>query len=260
MILAIDVGNTNITVGLFAIKDRGYSPLFSWRFNTLSSSTADEMAAPIIANMVFHKISVDDIKGGIVSSVVPSLNFPISGMFKKFNIDNYSFVTSETKTGLLYDYPNPQEIGADRIVNGAGVIKLHKVPAIIIDFGTATTFCCINAENKYIGGEIMPGVGISLAGLTQRAAKLSAVQIRKPKNAIGKTTMESVSNGIYWQTVGAIEKIVSLLKTEMLGEPQVIATGGYAGMFKKATDLIDTVDEELTLKGLKVIYEINFPL
>ena len=257
MLIGLDVGNTNITVGVFADGVEYISPLHSWRLTTLHHMTADEMAAPVLAHLGHVGISAGSLQAAIVSSVVPVLERTIREMLERIlAIRNPLFVTHETDSGLAFDYPNPAEVGADRIVNAAAGMVLYGAPLILVDFGTATTFCCISQEGAYLGGEILPGVGISLQALTRRAAKLSSVPIGRPLRAIGKSTGDGMVAGLYYQNVGALEKIVRLLKDEMgTPEPRVVATGGFANLFREGTDCIDVIDADLTLKGLKIIHE-----
>lgn len=256
MLIGIDVGNTNITVGLFRDGNSGTDPDFSWRLNTVANATADEIAAPLISHLLFHGLDPAGIDSAVVSSVVPDLYYVLRRMLEEtFQVQDPLFVDHTTDTGLTFDYPLPEEIGADRIVNAAAAYKLYGGPLIIIDFGTATTFCCVDADGAYLGGQILPGVGISLHALTSRAAKLSSVRIAKPERAIGKSTRQGMSAGIYYQTVGAIEKISSMLIREMGGSPRVLATGGVVNLFSDDLPVISLIDHDLTLKGLKIIHD-----
>lgn len=256
MLIGIDVGNTNITVGLFKDKNGGTTPDFSWRLNTVANATADEIAAPLISHLLFNRLDPGRVDGAVVSSVVPDLYYVLRRMLEDtFRIREPLFIDHTVDTGLTFAYPHPDEIGADRIVNAAAAYHLYGGPLIIIDFGTATTFCCVDGAGAYLGGEILPGVGISLNALTSRAAKLSSIRISKPESAIGKSTREGMSAGIYYQTVGAIEKITGMLLREMAGEPQVLATGGVVNLFSGDLPVISLIDHDLTLKGLKIIHD-----
>jgi len=256
MLIGIDVGNTNITVGLFEEEQKGVDPERSWRLNTVPNATADEIAAPLLAHFLSSGIDPVSVHHAIVSSVVPVLFHPLKTMFRKtFRIENPVFVDCHTDTGLKYGYPNPEEIGADRVVNAAAGIELYGAPLIVIDFGTATTFCCISDQGAYLGGQIMPGVGISLNALTSQAARLSEVRISRPESPIGRTTAQGIAGGIYYQTIGMVEKVVEVLSGTMGGNPTVLATGGFAGFFAEATGVIDVVDRDLTLKGLRYIFD-----
>jgi len=259
LLIGIDAGNTNIVVGIFDEDKTNIEPLYAWRFTTTANATPDELAAPIIAQLLHHNIPSDGMNYAVVSSVVPGLDYPLHKMLQgTFRIQETLFINHETDTGLLYDYPTPSEVGADRIVNAAAGIQLYSTPLIIIDFGTATTFCCISKSGAYMGGQILPGVGISLQALSSRAAKLSSVHIKKPSSPMGRSTETGMEAGIYYQTVGAAEKIISLLSEEIGSKPFVLATGGYAALFKDAVTSIDKVDTDLTLKGLKIIFSRIF--
>ena len=257
MLIGIDAGNTNITVGLFKDKKGDFTPEYSWRFNTMPNSTADEIAVHIISHIIFNKIDPESIKYAIVSSVVPEIDSVLKKMFlKTFFIEEPIFVNHILDTGLKYTYPVPEEIGADRIVNAVAGNVLYGGPLIIIDFGTATTFCCVSDNGEYMGGQILPGVGLSLNALTGKAAKLSAVKIEKPGSPIGKSTEQSIQAGIFYQTIGSIEKITSLLKEGTGAGTKVLATGGLSVLFSDLS-CIDIIDFDLTLKGLKIIHDRN---
>lgn len=255
MLIGIDAGNTNITVGLFPEDTERIEPLFAWRFNTKADETGDELAAPILAHLLYKKIEPTSIRHAIVSSVVPALDFPLRSMLAQtMAVEQPVFVDHNTDSGLSYAYPNPAEIGADRIVNAAAAIVLYGPPLLIIDFGTATTFCCVSADGAYLGGQILPGVGLSLRALTERAAKLPAAPLLHPAAPLANNTQDSISAGIYYQTLGAVEKIIPLLRAEIGGQPTVVATGGYAALFTRQLPVIDVLDTDLTLKGLRLIH------
>jgi len=257
LLIGIAVGNTNITVGIFADAAGELSPLQSWRFTTKQYMTADEMAAPIIAHLMHADFEAAGIHAGIVACVVPSLERSLHLMLEGvFGLTDPLFVDSTVNCGLAYAYPNPAEIGADRIVNAAAGLALYGAPLLIIDFGTATTFCCISRDGKYLGGQILPGVEISLQALTIRAEKLSSVSIVRPRQVIGTSTADGMAAGIYYQTMGALELITRRIKEEMR-EPKlkIVATGGLAGLFSADWPGIDAIDQDLTLKGLKLIHE-----
>jgi type III pantothenate kinase len=256
LLIAIDIGNTNVTAGLFRRRSGEYEPLLNWRFTTLPGATADELAAPLLAHLQHSRVAVEEVSHALVASVVPELDYSVKQMLRSiFGVQHPEFISAATDTGLGYAYPVPSEIGADRIVNAAAGVHLYGAPLIIIDFGTATTFCCISEDRKYLGGQIMPGVGTSLRALTSRAAKLFDVRIRRPESALGQSTSDGLVSGIYYQTIGAVEKALEVLKKEMQGTPRVLATGGLAGLFEEALPGIDEVDMLLTLRGLKIIHD-----
>jgi len=257
LLIGIDVGNTNITVGVFGDDADNTSPLHSWRFTTKQYMTADEVSAPILTHLAHVGIHTGSIYSGIVACVVPALERPIRAMLENtFGIGEPLFIDHTVDCGLEFEYPNPSEIGADRIVNAAAGIALYGKPLLIVDFGTATTFCCISREGKYQGGLILPGVDISLQALTSRAAKLSSISIAAPDGVIGKSTGEGMVSGIYHQTLGALDLITRRIKEETQ-EPdlRIIATGGLANFFSASWPQIDAIDQDLTLKGLKLIHE-----
>jgi len=257
LLIGIDVGNTNITVGIFADTAGELTPLQAWRFTTKQYMTADEMAAPIITHLMHAGYQASSINAGVVACVVPSLERSLHIMLEGvFGLTNPLFVDSSVDCGLQYAYPNPSEIGADRIVNAAAGIALYGTPLLIIDFGTATTFCCISRDGKYLGGQILPGVEISLQALTTHAEKLSSVSIVRPRQVIGKSTADGMAAGIYYQTMGALELITRRIREEMQ-EPdlKIVATGGLAGLFSTDWSGITVIDQDLTLKGLKLIHE-----
>ena len=272
MLIGIDVGNTNITVGIFNEGARGpcehsagkndaamhgFAPLHAWRFTTRQYMTADELSAPILVHLAHTGIQAESIRAGVVACVVPALERSIRAMFANtFGLGDPLFIDHTTDCGLGFEYPRPSEIGADRIVNAAAGLALYGKPLLIVDFGTATTFCCISREGNYLGGQILPGVDISLQALTSRAAKLTSVPIAEPARVIGKSTGEGMVAGIYYQTMGALELIIRRIKEEMR-EPdlRIIATGGLSALFSGASSGIDVIDQDLTLKGLKLIYE-----
>ncbi|SMB86163.1 pantothenate kinase [Desulfonispora thiosulfatigenes DSM 11270] len=256
MLLAFDVGNTNIVLGIF----EGKKLLTDWRIATDKSKTADEYG--IIINNLFnyHKLDVGSITDVIISSVVPPIMTSLEEMaFKYFNV-NPMIVGPGIKTGMPILYENPKEVGADRIVNGIAAYNKYGGPLIIVDFGTATTFCAISAKGEYLGGAITPGVQISAEALYTRTAKLPKVELIAPKNkkTIGKNTVAAMQAGIVYGYCGIVESIVTRMKKEMGSKDvKVIATGGISPVIASESKVIDSVDKLLTLDGLRIIYEQN---
>lgn len=250
MLLAIDVGNTNT---VFAVYN-GEECLELWRCQTTGSRSADEYAA--FLNELFQLANVQwtDIGDVIISSVVPGANFHLTGFCEKY-IKTTPILVDSDMVNIEIDMDQPEEVGADRLVNAAAVIAEYQSPAVVIDFGTATTFDVIDADGRYSGGVIAPGVNLSIEALHQAAAKLPSVSVAKPKNAIGKTTIEAMQSGIYWGYIGMIEGILSKIIEETGVTPFVLATGGLAPLYSESTDMIDGVDDALTLKGLSSIYQ-----
>lgn len=253
MILVFDVGNTNIVLGVY--KD---DELIShWRIATDKNRTSDEYGM-LINNLFNHdQMSRDDIKAIVVSSVVPPLMSTLEHMsLRYFNI-NPLIVGPGVKTGISIKYDNPKEVGADRIVNAMAGLEQYGGPLIIVDFGTATTFCVINKQGEYLGGAIAPGIGISTEALFTKAAKLPRIELIKPKTVISKNTVSSMQAGVIYGFVGQVDEIVSRIKQELGTEAFVVATGGLARLMSEESRTIEKVDPFLTLEGLKLVYHRN---
>jgi len=252
MLLAIDAGNTNIT---FAVCHNGKFAR-TWRCKTDSGRMADEYAVLMSQFFAMADLSFTDITSVIVSSVVPDVNAQLRIFFTQNFKCHPHFVTHEDTNGnLSIGLDKPDEIGADRLVNALAAVHDYQAPAVVIDFGTATTFDVVNDKNTYIGGVIAPGVNLSLNSLHAAAAKLPKVSVKKPQSVIGTGTTHAMQSGIYWGYIGLIEGTLGRITTELGTKPYVIATGGLSGLFSEGTQMIDTVDEDLTLKGLLYIYE-----
>lgn len=254
MLLVIDVGNTNIVLGVYEKNNL----IKNWRLSTMHNRTSDEIGMMIVDLLKFDSINPKSIDAVIISSVVPPVMFPLQNAIKKYINKDPLIVDSTINTGITIKYENPQEVGADRIVNAAAAYHEYKCNLIIIDFGTATTFCAISENAEYLGGVICPGIKISLDALFKSAAKLPKIELAKPDKVIGKTTITSMQSGLVYGYAGQIEYIVHNIKEEMGGKNiKVIATGGMATLIADATGVIDLIDQDLTLKGLKLIYDIN---
>ncbi|MCL6606029.1 MAG: type III pantothenate kinase [Paenibacillus sp.] len=254
MMLAIDIGNTNIVLGVYREREL----LHHFRLSTARQSTVDEYG--VLIHNLFHMsdLSIKDIEGVIIASVVPPLVQVIVEMCVKYIGHDPLLVGPGIKTGLNLRYENPREVGADRIVNAVAAIEQYKCPLVVVDFGTATTFDCIDAGANYLGGAIVPGLGISTEALYQRASKLPRIELEKPKKVIGRNTVHAMQAGIIFGYAGQVEGIVRRIKVEM-NAPQlkVIATGGLASLIAGETECIDEVNPMLTLEGLRIIYDRN---
>lgn len=254
MILAIDVGNTNIVLGVY----QGKRLVVNWRISTNRQTTADEYGILIKDLFNYARINSNEIKAVVVSSVVPPLMSSLSKMSTKYFCVEPLIVGPGVKTGISIKYEDPREVGADRIVNTVAALRLYGGPVIIVDFGTAITFCAVSGNGEYLGGAITPGIGIATEALFRQAAKLPRIELIKPKNVIGKNTVVSMQAGIVYGYVGLIDEIVSRMKTEIgEGEPMVVATGGFAEMIGSETKTIKEINPFLTLEGLRIIYELN---
>jgi len=253
MLLAFDIGNTQIVTGLFV----GEQLVADWRFQTDRQKTPDEYG--ILLKSVFRDASLDSqsVRAAIISSVVPPVTSIIQRMVEKYFKVEPVLIGPGIKTGLSIKCENPREVGADRVVNAVAGIKRYGAPLIIVDFGTAATFCAIGENGDYLGGAIAPGVAISSEALFERTAKLPRIELVKPKGVIGKNTIHSMQSGLYFGYIGLVEGIISRMKQEMHCHPKVVATGGMADWVANGTSLIDAVDPFLTLEGLKIIYHLN---
>lgn len=253
MILVVDVGNTNTVIGIYVKEELKHH----WRIETSRNKTEDEFG--MLFKSLFEHVGLTfaDIKGIIISSVVPPIMFGLERMCQKYFHVKPLIVGPGIKTGLNIKYENPREVGADRIVNAVAGIHLYGGPLIIVDFGTATTYCYINEEKQYMGGAIAPGVNISTEALYSKAAKLPRIEIVRPDDIIGKNTVSAMQAGILYGYVGQVEGIVSRMKAQAKKAPTVIATGGLATLIANESNVIDIVDPFLTLKGLQLIYKRN---
>lgn len=253
MLLVFDVGNTNTVIGVY----QGKELKTHWRIRTDQLRTADEYGMELFNLFRYSQLRMEDVKAIAISSVVPTLMMDLNKMSRKYFHCEPLVVGPGTKTGLVIKYDNPREVGADRVVNAVAAIERYGGPLIILDFGTATTFCVVNEQGEYLGGAIAPGIKIATEALFARASKLPRVELVRPKSMIGKNTVVSMQVGIMYGFVGQVEGIVNRMKEEMQCKPKVVATGGLARLIANETDCIDVVDDFLTLEGLRMIYEIN---
>jgi len=254
MILTMDIGNTNIKAALF----EGEELVRYWRLNTDTARTSDEYGITL-ANLFAHcGLRMDQVRGIMISSVVPTVNFTIEHMCRNYFGLDPRFLAPGIKTAIHIKYDNPRELGSDRIANAVAAHGCYGGPCIFIDFGTATTYGVVSAEGEFLGGAIGPGIKMSAEGLVDSAAKLPRVELIKPGAVIARTTVTNMQSGLFFGFVGSVDYIVRRMKEEM-GDPatKVIATGGMARLLAPELRVIDHVDGLLTLKGLRLIYERN---
>ena len=254
MLLVMDIGNTKTVVGVYDNN----TLINHWRLYTDRDKSADEIAMIIMNLFGHHGISHRSINAIAISSVVPTMMGALEEMCRKyFNIEPL-VVGPGVKTGINIRYENPKEVGADRIVNAVAAYEIYGGPIIVVDFGTATTFCAISEKGEYLGGCIAPGITISTEALYQRAAKLPKVELVKPPQVICKNTVNSIQAGIVYGYIGLVDHIVKLMKKELGREDtKVIATGGLAGMIAEGSGTIQEIAPYLTLEGLRIIYQRN---
>jgi type III pantothenate kinase len=250
-LLVVDVGNTNVVLGIY----RDDLLVNSWRLATARDRTGDEYG--ILTRQLVAGSYDGSLDGAIVGSVVPPLNTAMAGMIREYFGVEAMFVEPGVKTGIAIHVDNPQEVGADRIVNCVAAHDAFGGPTIIVDFGTATTFDVVTNDAEYIGGVIAPGLTISAEALFARAARLPRVDVRRPPHVIGTNTVVNMQSGIYFGYLGLVDGLLARMKEEIKGLKRVVATGGLASLFGEDSEHIDEVDPQLTLKGLKIIYDRN---
>lgn len=259
MLLAFDVGNTNIVMGVF---DEG-KMITSWRLETDYNKSADEYGMIVNQLFSYEGLKVTDVKDVIISTVVPSVLYTLQHLSQKYFHRRAIVIGPGIRTGLIVKYDNPKQVGSDRIVNAVAAHAKYGGPLIIIDFGTATTFCAISAKAEYLGGTIAPGLKISSEALFEKTAKLPKVELEEPGHVICRNTINSMQSGLVYGHMGMVDYVVRKMKKELQEyegsecKVQVIATGGLATLIDSGIDCIDHVDKMLTLEGLQLIYEKN---
>jgi type III pantothenate kinase len=265
MLLCVDIGNTNITMGLYRRDEvrRGDEPhreadlLTHWRINTDHHRMPDEYGMVLISLLAHSGFSPSDIDGVIIASVVPPLTNTFEEMARDYLNSEPLIVGNGIKTGVAIRYDNPRDVGADRVVDALAAYRLYGGPTCVVDFGTATTFDAISAKGEYLGGAIAPGVRVAADALFQTTAKLPRIDLQRPSRVIGANTVDSMRSGILYGYVGLVEGLVARYRAELGPEMHVIGTGGLASLIAKETSVFEVVDPWLTLKGLRMIYELN---
>ena len=253
MLFVIDIGNTNIVLGVF----EGERLLFDWRIETKKGKTADEYGIQLQQLFSLARLDYSKLRGTIIACVVPTLQNSIINTCQTYFNQEPLIVSPGIKTGMPILYDNPHEVGADRIVNAVAAYHRYKQGLIVVDFGTATTFDCISSEGNYMGGVIAPGIDISAEALFHRASKLPRVEFSPPQKTVGKTTVDSMRSGLVYGYVGLVDGLVERIKKEIPFKPKIIATGGRAQVIADYSTSIEEVDSTLTLHGLRIIYELN---
>ena len=254
MILVMDVGNTNIKAAVFD----GAKLVQKWRCATNLTMTSDQYGILMADLFRYHGLEMKQIEGIMISSVVPTINYTIEHMCRDYFDMDPRLLVPGMKTGLNIRYENPRELGSDRIANAVAVAALYGGPAIFIDFGTATTYGVVSNKNEFMGGAIGPGLRMMNAAIATGTAKLPSIELVFPQTVIGRTTVSNIQSGILYGYIGSVEKIVREMKKEMgCPDAKVIATGGMAHLVKANSDVIDVINPNLTLNGLRLIYEKN---
>jgi type III pantothenate kinase len=254
-LLAVDIGNTNIHIGVWHANAWQYN----WRARTVHEKMPDEYAGLLRSFLLQQDLTWKAIRHVVIASVVPPLTSAFSELVREYIHVDPLVISARVNTGIKVLVDNPESVGADRIVNAAAVHSLYGVPAIVIDFGTATTFDVISREGNYTGGSIAPGIGIAMDALVGRTAQLYKVVLEPPPDPVGRNTTNAIQSGLFWGYVGLVEGLVKRLRAAMPegDAAKIIATGGLAPLFRQHTDVIEEIAPFLTLDGMRIIYELN---
>ncbi|MDP9121739.1 MAG: type III pantothenate kinase [Acidobacteriota bacterium] len=253
LLVVVDVGNTNTVLGVY----RGEALVESFRFSTDSERTGDEYGSLLLPLFARSGLEPTEADGVVISSVVPPLHFTLDHLARRYFGKKALFIEPGIRTGMPIRYDNPIEVGADRIVNAVAARDRWGSPVIVVDFGTATTFDLVNAAGEYAGGIISPGISISAEALFAHASRLYRVDVRKPSELIGRNTASAMQAGIYYGYIGLVDGILERLIAEIPGIKNIVATGGQADLIASGSKYIREVDPQLTLKGLKLIWDLN---
>jgi len=253
MLYAIDVGNTSINMGLF----QGEKIAYSWRLMSGIDRSADEYGSLISSLLKHYEVPVESIRGAVLCSVVPPLVPVFQEVCERYLHSNTLVIEPGIKTGLRLLVDNPRELGPDRVANAVAGMKLYGTPLVVIDFGTATTFDVVSANGDFLGGAIAPGINIAAEALYSRTAMLPRIELHKPRHAIGKGTVTAMQSGIIYGYIGLIQRILEEITAELEASPKVVATGGYAHMFADLIPVIAEANPDLSLIGLRLIYDMN---
>ena len=253
MLLALDAGNTNVTIGVF--EDSKLTT--QWRLRTVKDQTADEWGVLLCNLFTLASLEIAKVHGIIIASVVPQLDSAMALMARRYFGPEAMFVTPATDTGLVIRYDNPREVGADRIVDAVAAFHKYGGPCIVVDMGTAITFNAISAQAEYLGGIIAAGVGISIEALFSKTARLPLVDFREPAKLIGTNTVGSMHSGLYYGALGMIDGILERMLAELGPDTKIIATGGQARLMTGGSRYLKILEENLTLEGLEILWQRN---
>lgn len=253
MLLALDVGNTNITIGAF----QGTDLIGHWRLRTIREQTADEWGILMRNLFSLSSLNLSEVDGVIISSVVPAVDQPLTAMAERYFSREPLYVNYSTDIGVKILYDNPREVGADRLVNSVAAYSKYGGPAVVVDLGTTINFDCVSARGEFAGGLICPGIGMSIGGLFARTARLPMVDFREPEKLIGSNTVGSIQSGLYYGFIALIDGIIDRVCLELGPETKAIATGGQGHMIARTSRTVKVFDEHLTLQGLRLIWERN---